>query len=251
MRRPSRFIRSSVTFPRSLGTRFGIQRRDRPCGASDKQAAHHDQARQTVPLSRSKRRSSGRTNAPCLIAGARHSLSPHHRSRTGKATNHRQRTDRSSVGRTPHRPAAQVSPVGTATHDAAHGSRNPAFGRPLPPPTRQSRGRRTGTARATRRRRDIEARQDRRRRDQRHRDSAEKAIQAATGDGYAGSQKVNGIRHPTLKAQLPAFDCGRGSGRRGQSGPIVSMSRRLVMRSACAIRHLVHMPMIIRGRPLR
>ena len=103
-----------------------------------------------MPLSRSKRQSSGCTNAPCPVAGARHLLSPYHRSRTGKPTNLRQRTDRSSTGRTLHRPAAQVNPLGTATHDAAHGSRNPAFGRPPPPPVGQSRGRRTGTSRATR-----------------------------------------------------------------------------------------------------
>lgn len=132
--------------------------------------ACHDQTEQTVPVSRSKRRSSGRTNAPCPAAGARRSLLPHHRSRTGKPTNHRQRTDRSSAGQTPHRPAAQVSLGGTATHDAAHGSHNPAFRRLLPPSTRQSRGRRNGTSRATHRRRDIEARQGSRRCDQRHRD---------------------------------------------------------------------------------
>jgi len=132
--------------------------------------ACHDQAEQTVPVSRSKRGSSGRTNAPCPVAGARRSLLPHHRSRTGKPTNHRQRTDRSSAGQTPHRLAAQVSLGGTATHDAAHGSHNHAFCRLLPPPTRQSRGRRNGTSRATHWRRDIEARQGSRRCDQRHRD---------------------------------------------------------------------------------
>ena len=152
-----------------------------------------------VPLSQSKRQGSRRTNAPCPIAGARHSLSPHHRSRTGKPTNHRQRTDLSSAGQTPRRPAAQVSPDGIAIRDAAHGSRNPAFGRPPPHTARQSRGRRTGTSRATRRRRDIEARRDRRRCDQRHRDLAERAIQPARVDGYAGSRKVNGVRRPTLK----------------------------------------------------
>ena len=157
-----------------------------------------------MPLSRSKGQRSGRRNAPCPVAGARHSLSPHHRSRTGKPTNHRQRTDRSSTGRTPHRPAAQVNLLGTATHDAAHGSRNPASGRPLPPPVRQSWCRRTDTSRATRRRRDIEVRQDRRRCDQRHRDPAERAIQAARGGGYAGSRKVNGIWHPTAKRNRSA-----------------------------------------------
>jgi hypothetical protein len=165
-----------------------------------KNVACHDQTEQTVPVSRSKRRSSGRTNAPCPVAGARRSLLPHHRSRTGKPTNHRQRTDRSSAGQTPHRPAAQVSLGGTATHDAAHGSHNHAFCRLLPPPTRQSRCRRNDSSRATHRRRDIEARQGSRRCDQRHRDEAERAIQAARGDGYADSQKVNGVRHPTLKA---------------------------------------------------
>lgn len=152
-----------------------------------------------MSLRRSKRQSSRRTNAPGPIASARHSLTPHHRSRNGKPTSHRQRTDPSSTGRTPRRPAAQVSPVGTATHDAAHGSRNPSFGRPPLHPAQRSRGRRTGTSTTTRQRRGIEARQDRRRCDHRHRDSAERAIQAARGDGYAGSRKVNGIGHPTFK----------------------------------------------------
>jgi hypothetical protein len=160
----------------------------------------HHQGEQTVPLSRSKRRSSGRTNAPGPVAGARHSLLPYHRSHTGKSTSHLQRIDRSSTGRIPRRPAERVSLVGTATHDAAHGSRNPAFGRSVPPPTPQSRGRRTGTPRARRRRRDIAARQGRRRRDQKHRDSGERAIQAAKGEEYACSQKVNGTRHLTFKA---------------------------------------------------
>ena len=125
--------------------------------------ACHDQGVQTVPLSRSKRRSSGRTNAPGPVAGARHSLLPYHRSHTGKSTSHLQRIDRSSAGRIPRRPAEPVSLAGSATHDAAHGSRNQAFGRSSPPPAPQSRGRRTCTSRAKRPRRDIEARQGRRR----------------------------------------------------------------------------------------
>jgi hypothetical protein len=153
-----------------------------------------------VPLSRSKRRSSGRTNAPGPVAGARHSLLPYHRTHTGKPTSHPQRIDRSSTGRIPRRPAEQVSLAGTATHDAARGSRNPAFGRSSPPPTPQSCGRHTGTPRARRRRRDIEARQGRRRCDQKHRDSGERAIRAAKGQEYAYSQMVNGIRHLTFKA---------------------------------------------------
>jgi hypothetical protein len=162
--------------------------------------ARHDQTEQTVPVNRSKRRSSGRTNAPCPVAGARRSLLLYHRSRTGKPTNHRQRTDRSSVGQTPHRPAAQVTLGGTATHDAAHGSHNHAFCRFLPPPTRRSRGRRNGTSKATHRHRNIEARQGSRKCDQQHRDQAERATQAERGGGYADSQKVNGVRRPTLKA---------------------------------------------------
>jgi hypothetical protein len=153
-----------------------------------------------LPLSRSKRRSSGRMNAPGPVGGARHLRLPYRRSRTGKPTNPLQRIDRSSTDRTLHRPAAQVSLAGTATHDAAHGSRNPAFGRFAPPPAPQSRGRHTGIYRARRRRRDIEARQDRRRCDQRHRDSGERAIQAAKGGKYAFSQRVNGTRHLTFKA---------------------------------------------------
>jgi hypothetical protein len=153
-----------------------------------------------VPLSRSKRRSSGRTNAPCPAAGAQRSLSPHHRSRTGKPTNYRHHTDTSSAGRIPRHPAEQVSLAGNAKHDAAHGSRNPACGRSSPSPTPQSRGRHTGTSRAKRRRRHIEARQGRRRCDQKHRDSGERAIQATKGEEYAYSQKVNGIRHLTFKA---------------------------------------------------
>jgi hypothetical protein len=192
-----------------------------------------------VPLSRSKRQSSRRTNAPGPIASARHSLSPHHRSRTGKPTNHRQRTDPSSTGRTPRRPAARVSPVGTATHDAAHGSRNPAFGRAPPHPARRSRGRRTGTSRATRQRRGIEARQDRRRCDQRHRDSAERAIQAARGDGYAGSRKENGIGHPTFRRNRLRF-AGLRLSKGVQTGPIRSVWRHFVTESACAIWHLAH-----------
>jgi hypothetical protein len=153
-----------------------------------------------VPLSRSKRRSSGRTNAPGPVAGARHSLLPYHRSHTGKPTSHLQRIDRSSTGRIPRRPAEPASLAGSATHDAAHGSRNPAFGRSSPHPTPQSRGRHTGTPRARRRRRDIEARQGRQRCGQKHRDSAERAIQAAKGEECAFSQGVNGIRRLTFKA---------------------------------------------------
>jgi hypothetical protein len=162
--------------------------------------ACHDQGVQTVPLSRSKRRNSGRTNAPGPVAGARHSLLHYHRSHTGKPTSHLQRIDRSSTGRIPRRRAEQVSQAGSATHDAAHGSRNPAFDRSSPPPTPQSRGRHTGTSRARRRRRDIEARQGRQRCGQKHRDSAERAIQAAKGEECAFSQGVNGIRRLTFKA---------------------------------------------------
>jgi hypothetical protein len=142
------------------------------CGALNKRAAHATTKpnRLCQSVNRSKRRSSGRTNAPCPAAGGRRSLSPHHRSRTGKPTNHRPRTDRSSAGQTPHRHVAQVSLGGTARHDAAHGSHSPAFCRLLPLPIRQSRGRRNGTSRATHWRRDIEARQGSRRCDQRHRD---------------------------------------------------------------------------------
>jgi hypothetical protein len=71
--------------------------------------ACHDQGVQTVPLSRSKRRNSGRTNAPGPVAGARHSLLHYHRSHTGKPTSHLQRIDRSSTGRIPRRRAEQVS----------------------------------------------------------------------------------------------------------------------------------------------
>jgi hypothetical protein len=180
----------------------------------------HDQTKQTVPVSQSKRRSSGRTNAPCPAAGARRSLSSHHRSRTGKPTNHRQRTDRWSTGQTPHRPAAQVSLAGIATHDAAHGSRSPAFCRLQPPPVRQSRCRRNGSPRATHRRRDIEARQGSRRCAQRHRDLAERAIQAARGDGYVDSQKVNGIQHLTFKASVLQSLLRCGSEKQGQSDPV-------------------------------
>ena len=156
------FQRTSFTFPSHYTS----------CGALNKRAAHATTKpnRLCQSVNRSKRRSSGRTNAPCPVAGARRSLLPHHRSRTGKPTNHRQRTDRSSAGQTPHRLAAQVSLDGTATHDAAHGSHNHAFCRLLPPPTRQPRGRRNGNSRATHRHRDIEARQGSRRCDQRHRD---------------------------------------------------------------------------------
>jgi hypothetical protein len=63
-----------------------------------------NQARRAMPPGRSKRRGNCRTSAPCPFAGARRSLSSHHRSRTGRPTIHRQRTAPSSAGRKPRRP---------------------------------------------------------------------------------------------------------------------------------------------------
>jgi hypothetical protein len=122
-----------------------------------------------------------------------------HRSRTGKSTIHRPHTAWLSIGRKPRRSSAQVSPVATATHDAAHGSRNHVPGRPPRSPARQSHGGRTGIARATLPRRDIEARRGLRMSDQRHRDLAERAIEDAKGGGYACSREVNGVQVPALK----------------------------------------------------
>jgi hypothetical protein len=148
------------------------------------------------------RQSTRHTNAPGPGAGALHSRSPHDRIRTGKPTSRRQHSDPSSTGRTPRLRAAPASPAATATHGAAHGSRNRASGRSPPHPAPQSKGRRTGTSRATRRRRDIEAQRDRRTCDQRHRDSAERAMGVAKpvmGGGYVRSRKVYGVQHPGLK----------------------------------------------------
>jgi len=60
-----------------------------------------NQARRAMPPGRSKRGGNCRTSAPCPFAGARRSLSPPHRSCTGKPTIHRQRTAPSSAGRKP------------------------------------------------------------------------------------------------------------------------------------------------------
>lgn len=158
----------------------------------------HNQAKRATPLGRPERRGNRRTSAPCPFADARRSLSPQHRSCTGKPTIHRPRTASLSIGRKPRRSSAQVSPAATATHDAAHGSRNHALHRPPRSSARQSHGGRTGIARATPPRRNIEARRDLRRSDQRHRDLAERAIEAK-GGGYVCSREVNGVQSSTLK----------------------------------------------------
>lgn len=165
-----------------------------------------------MSLRRSKRQSSRRTNAPGPIASARRSLPPQHRSRTGKSTIHRPRTASLSIGRKPRRSSAQVSPVATATHDAAHGSRNHALHCPPPSSARQSHGGRTGIARATPPRRNIEARRDLRRSDQRHRDLAERAIEDAKGGGCVCSREVNGVQSPALKC-----NCALGLERLGKA----------------------------------
>jgi hypothetical protein len=154
---------------------------------------------QRVLLSRSMRRGNCRTNAPGRGAVARRSRSPRGRTRIGKPTNRCRRSGPSSTGRRPHRRAAQGSPAATAIRGAARRNRNPGFDRFPRHPARQSRECRSGTSRARRWRRDIAARQDRRRRGQPHRGWAERAIQAARGEEYAGSRKVNGIRRPDLK----------------------------------------------------
>ena len=149
-------------------------------------------------LGQPARRGICRTSGPCRFADARRSLSPQRRSRTGKSIIHRPRTASLSIGRKPRRSSAQVSPVATATHDAAHCSRNHALHRPPRSSARQSLGGRTGIARATPPRRNIEARRDLRRSDQRRRDLAERAIEAK-GDGYVCSREVNGVQSPALK----------------------------------------------------
>lgn len=158
-------------------------------------------------------------NAPGPIAGARRSRLSHDRSRIGKSTNHRRRTDPSSAGRTPRRRAGQGSPAGSATHDVARGSRNRVSGRFPPHPAPQSRGRRTGSARAIHPRRDIEARRDRQICDPRRRDAAERAIRAARGDGYASSRAVNGIRYPGFKRNRPPSVRRRGPAKKGADQP--------------------------------
>jgi hypothetical protein len=138
----------------------------------------------------------------------RRSLSPQHRSRTGKSTSHRPRTAPLSIGRKPRRSSAQVSPVATATRDAAHGSRNHALHRSPRSSARQSHGGRTGIARAKPPRRNIEARRDLRRSDQRHRGLEERAIEDAKGGGYVCSREVNGVQSSALKC-----NCAHGSKR--------------------------------------
>jgi hypothetical protein len=152
-----------------------------------------------MPLRLPDGRGNCRKSAPCPFADARRSLSLQHRSRTGKSTIHRPCTALLSIGRKPRRSPEQVSPVATATHDAAHGSRNHVLHRPPRSSARQSHGGRSGIARATLPRRDIGARRGLPRSDQRHRDLAEKAIEEAKGGGYACSRKVNGVQVPALK----------------------------------------------------
>jgi len=152
------------------------------------------------------RRGKCRTSAPCPFADVRRSLSPQHRSRTGTSTIHRPCTAPWSIGRKPRRSSAQVSPVATATHGAAHGSRNHALHRSPRSLARRSLGGRTGIARATPPRRNIEARPDLRRTDQRHRGLAERAIEDAKGGGYICSREVNGVQSFALKC-----NCALGS----------------------------------------
>ncbi len=134
-----------------------------------------------------------RTSAPCPFAADRRSRSFRHRIRSGKSTIHRRRTAALSTGRKPRRFSARGSPAATATHDAAHGNRNPALLRFPPSSARQLHARRSGIARATTPRRNIEARRDRLTSDQRHRDAAERAIAAVKGGGYVCSHVVNGV----------------------------------------------------------
>jgi hypothetical protein len=165
-----------------------------------------------MPLGRPERRGNCRTSAPCPFANARRSLSPQHRSCTGKSTIHRPRTTPLSIGRKPRRSSTQVIPVATATRDAAHGSRNHAFHRSPRSSAQQSHGGRTGIARATPPRRNIGAQRDLRRSDQRHRGLAERAIEDAKGGGYVCSREVNGVQSLTLKC-----NCAFGSKRLGNA----------------------------------